>query len=75
MFLRAGFNPRHVDTGVRGLTRWVWARLIRFVPSGELAWHGPRFLTWGNTCSFHSLIDCGLKFSERYNLPKSELPQ
>jgi hypothetical protein len=74
MFLRAGFNGRHVDTGVRGLSRFVWARLVRFVPSGDLAWHGPRFLTWGSTCNFHCLVSDGLKWPDRYMLPKSDLP-
>jgi hypothetical protein len=74
MFLRAGFNPRYVDTGVRGLTRFVWARLIQ-LEGGDLAWHGPGFLTWGSTCHFQNLVDDGLKWADRYSLPKSELPQ
>lgn len=73
MFTRAGFNGRHVDTGVRGMSRLVWARLIRFVPSGDLAWHGPRFLTWGSTCRFFNLVSDGLNFVERTSLPKSDL--
>lgn len=51
-FLKAGFNGRHVDTGIRGWTRHVEgnrfapARLIRF-EKGDRAWHGERFLAWG----------------------------
>lgn len=56
-FLRAGFNYRHRETGVRGWTRplngrstFAPAELIRF-KSGDLAWlhlaQKPRFLQWG----------------------------
>lgn len=78
MFTRAGFNARHARLGIWGLTRWVWAELIRFRPSGDLAWHGKRpnghgFLTWGHTCSFGNLISDGLNFLDRYQLPKSDI--
>lgn len=54
MFTRAGFNPRHtvvcharVALGNDG--RIFTARLIRFEPSGDLAWHSRSgsFLVWG----------------------------
>lgn len=55
MFTRAGFNPRHtvvcrarVALGNGG--RLFDAKLIRFVPSGDLAWYSKSgsFLVWGN---------------------------
>jgi len=73
MFLRAGFNPRHFDTGVRAWSRGVVVRLIRFVPSGDLAWNGRGFLTWGSTCAFRDLIEGPVRFSDCYG-PQSRLP-
>lgn len=62
MFVQAGFNRRHRSTGIRGWTRnvngnksgFAPAELIRFLPSGELAWAGKRFLVWGDVCVFGS---------------------
>lgn len=54
MFLRAGFNARNFDTGIRAWTRHVRggkfapAELRRF-SSGDYFWYGKRFLVWGDT--------------------------
>lgn len=53
MFLQAGFNGRHYNTGIKGWTRHVSgnrfapADLVEFVHGGDLAWWGKRFLAWG----------------------------
>lgn len=51
MFWRAGFNRRHrvlVHAVIaRGDRNWRRpARLVRFLPSGELAWVGPGGISW-----------------------------
>lgn len=51
-FLRAGFNARNTDTGIRGWTRqarggrFALAELRRF-GCGDYFWYGARFLAWG----------------------------
>lgn len=58
-FLKAGFNGRHVPVGIFGWTRardaekprWALAEMIRFA-AGDYAWHGERFLAWGESCVF-----------------------
>lgn len=53
MFLQAGSNLRHYNTGIKGWTRHVSgnrfapADLVEFVHGGDLAWWGKRFLAWG----------------------------
>lgn len=58
-FLKAGFNGRNRDSGVRGWTRHVRdperrfapAELRQFMPSGDYFWldvrDPPRFIAWG----------------------------
>jgi hypothetical protein len=75
MFTRAGFNARH-----RLIALAAWGagglELIRFVPSGDLAWHRRAvYLGWKPLRGVRNLIDCGLTYYERLTLPQSELPQ
>lgn len=51
MFWRAGFNKRHKVICYAVISRHgrIWsrpARLVRFVPSGELAWVGGGGISW-----------------------------
>lgn len=59
-FLRAGFNPRNHDTGIRAMTsggrRFKPAELREFA-SGDLFWYGDGFLAWGlNVVAFRSYV-------------------
>ena len=67
MFTRAGFNPRHTvvcraRVALAGTGRLFEARLLRFAPSGDLAWHSRSgsFLVWGDRVRVvdHVVIDC-----------------
>lgn len=101
-FLKAGFNWRHRSTGIRGWTRpleggrpFAPAELIRFPPkgphTGDYAWlhlaQRPRFLAWGEQCTFgswhgfdlpwcwqHGLSWCDLE-TRRENKPWRPVPE
>jgi len=89
MFLQAGFNYRHRDTGIRAFTAhvrarrgWAPARLIVFTPKahhpGDLAWvHNadkPRFLVWGEQCNFRTHAALRLHPLLEWQLESSDLP-
>lgn len=51
MFFKAGFNRRHEVVCYAAISRRdrAWrrpGRLVRFIPSGELAWVGPGGISW-----------------------------
>lgn len=85
-FLQAGFNGRHHALGIYAWTRsstaerprWAPAELIRF-EAGDYAWHGERFLAWGETCAIGTaaaLADALI--AEGFNdfgLPSSPVPE
>lgn len=79
-FLRAGFNARNRDTGIRGWTRPYGGR-SRFAPAelrlftcGDFFWYGARFLAWGEQCALGSHWAFDLPSAWQYGLPKSRLP-
>lgn len=77
MFLRAGFNGRHRSTGIRGWTRHVEgkrfepAELIQFLPGGDYAWHGDRFLAWGEQVVLGTWRAFDLLDEWQFDLPQS----
>lgn len=83
-FLRAGFNARSRDTGIRGWTRHVddekrrfaVAELRVFVPGGDYFWldaaERPRFLSWGEQVVLGS-IGIDLPYEWQGPLPKCNL--
>jgi hypothetical protein len=82
MFLRAGFNPRNHRTGIRAWTRplaggkFAPARLLRFLPGGDYAWHGlrhPRFLAWGEACVLGTVNQIDLDWKHQNGLAHSDL--
>ncbi len=70
-FLRAGFNARNVDTGIRGWTRHVSgsqfaiAELRRF-QCGDFFWYGRRFLVWGENVVLGSRREFELEHEHCY---------
>lgn len=88
-FLKAGFNGRHRATGIYAWTRartplghvervrWGLAELIIF-DGGDYAWHGERFLAWGEACVIGTASDlANALFAGGFNdfgLPQSEVP-
>lgn len=59
MFLRAGFNGRHANTGIRAVTMHERGNRRGFQPaalcrwaSGEYFWHGRNFAAWGTVVHF-----------------------
>lgn len=54
-FLRAGFNARNFDTGIRAWTRHVRGRIFApaelrlFAHGGDYFWYGRNFLSWGES--------------------------
>lgn len=81
-FLRAGFNARHVQVGIRAWTRQLAggkfkaAELIRFKPSGDLAWLGidRSFLAWGDQCVFGTRPEFELPREWQEGLPQTAYP-
>lgn len=60
MFLQAGFNPEHRNTGIWAFTVhersspfFRPAQLIVF-EGGDFAWHGRGFLSWGDFLTFRT---------------------
>jgi hypothetical protein len=87
-FLKAGFNWRHRSTGIRGWTRsleggrqFAPAELIRFAPkgthTGDYAWlhlaQRPRFIAWGEQCTFGSWHGFDLPWEYQNGLAHSDL--
>lgn len=82
-FMRAGFNFRHKSTNVFGWTRpvngkrFALAELIRFTPSGDLAWidaaDKPKFLAWGEQVVIGSRPEFDLPMEWQHGLPQSAL--
>jgi hypothetical protein len=77
-FLQAGFNGRHFTTGIRGWTRHIDgkskfapAELIRF-EAGDYAWHGKRFLSWGE-CVVLGSWAISLAWEYQNQLPQCDL--
>ena len=78
MFLRAGFNARNHDTGIRGWTRHVrgakFARAeLRRFSSGEYFWYGERFLSWGDAIILGTHWSFDLPWEWQHGLPQCEL--
>lgn len=77
-FLRAGFNGRHYNTGVRGWTRpagggrFKLAELIQF-EGGDFAWHGKGFLAWGENVVLGTRPEFSLPQEWQRDLPMSRL--
>lgn len=80
-FLKAGFNGRHYSTGIRGWTRHVDgkskfapAALIRF-EAGDYAWHGQRFLAWGEcvVLGSHHGFDLPHEWTYEHGLPHCDV--
>lgn len=79
-FLRAGFNGRNVDTGIRGWTRpldgqrgFAPAELRRF-KCGDFFWYGKRFLAWGEQVVLGTWPAIELPLEHQIDLPQSRLP-
>lgn len=84
-FLRAGFNARNRDTGIRGWTRHVDGK--QFAPAelrrfqcGDFFWLGERpklgtFLVWGEqvVMGSHWHFDLPHEWSYEYGLPHCDL--
>jgi hypothetical protein len=81
-FLRAGFNGRNFDTGIRGWTRPIDGHR-RFAPAelrmfacGDYFWYGicrPRFLAWGEACTLGSWHEFTLPWHCQEGLAHSDL--
>ncbi len=82
-FLKAGFNARHRETGIRAWTRpaaggeYAAAELLLFA-GGDYAWHGERFLAWGEACVIGTVVDLAEALYKTgfvdFGLPQSALP-
>lgn len=81
-FLRAGFNGRNRDTGIRGWTRplaggkFALAEL-RLMHAGDLLWVGAgkhAFVAWGEACVFGSFGFDDLAGAWDDDLPQSKIP-
>lgn len=79
-FLRAGFNGKNRDTGIRGWTRPANGER-RFEPAelrafrcGDYFWYGRRFLAWGEQCVLGTWRSFDLRWEWQYGLPQSRLP-
>lgn len=81
-FLRAGFNHRNRDTGIRGWTRPASGG--RFMPAelrcfacGDFFWIDarakPRFLAWGESCVLGSWYEFDLPWEYQRHLPACDL--
>jgi hypothetical protein len=57
-FLRAGFNPKNHDTGIRAATAPAGSRRgyepaeLRRFACGDYFWYGEGFIAWGECCVF-----------------------
>lgn len=79
-FLQAGFNGKHLALGIFAWTRarsaekprWAAAELIRF-ESGDYAWHGERFLAWGEACVFGTHAGFVLADEHQHGLEQCDL--
>lgn len=79
-FLRAGFNARNFDTGIRGWTR-PYNGSASFAPAelrmfacGDLFWYGARFLSWGEQVVLGTYRTFDLPWNWQHGLPQSKLP-
>ena len=82
-FLRAGFNHRNRDTGIRGWTRparggkFAAAELRQFVPSGDYFWldarEKPRFLAWGEQVVLGSWYEFDLPWEYQNGLAHCDI--
>lgn len=72
-FLRAGFNARNRDTGIRGWTRnaaggrFALAEL-RVFACGDFFWYGARFLAWGEQVVLGTWNDFELDWHYQHGL-------
>jgi crossover junction endodeoxyribonuclease RusA len=79
VFTRAGFNPRHYDTGIFAWTRkkeggrFAVARLLRFV-SGDYIWRVGRGVAWGDSCVLGTWPEFNLLREWQDGLPQSPYP-
>ena len=82
-FLKAGFNGRNHDTGIRGFTCHVRSNRRKVAPAelrrfacGDYFWYGDRgpgkggFIAWGECV----VIASHEAFKRRTGLPQSRLP-
>lgn len=83
MFLRAGFNFRHRQTGIVGWTRHVRDERRRYavahlivMRSGDMAWlgAGDSFLVWGDQVVFGTWPEFDLPREWQDGLPQSPYP-
>lgn len=79
MFLQAGSNLRHYNTGIKGWTRHVEgnrfapADLVEFAHGGDFAWWGKRFLAWGEQVVLGTHHGFKLADEHQFGLPRCDI--